>query len=67
MNIRNGDYMVPGYKNITAKRIQSAICHVMCDFCNFDCNNCLAKKKELLLKFITENIKINPRRNKELP
>ena len=58
MSIKKGGSMVPGYKNkLTIRRLHTAICHVMCDYCIFDCDKCLANRKNLLLKFITDNFK----------
>ena len=49
--------MIPGYRYpLRISRIQSAICHVMCDYCTFECKKCLAKDKEMLRTFVEENV-----------
>ena len=50
--------MIPGCKKkITISRIQSALCHVMCDYCNFEHDKCIANRKDLFFRFITDNLK----------
>ncbi len=56
-DINKRGYTIPGYRKIPVSRLRSAVCRVMCDYCNFKCARCLARNKESLFRYITDNLK----------
>lgn len=50
--------LIPGYRRIPLSRVMSAVCHVMCDYCNFQCERCIAwgKNKEVFGEYVNEEL-----------
>ncbi len=52
--------LISGYRKVPLSRVMSAVCHVMCDYCNFKCERCIAwrKNKEMFGEFVDQEMMV---------